>query len=178
MPAGLPEDPSELVVVGRVGGAHGVGGAIRITSATHPKDNILQYRPWWLGDGGSFRPVTLESLEPHGEGFVARLADVRDRDAAQALKGCEVAVPRSALPALDGRREFYWRDLIGSAVVNADGTELGTVRELIDTGAHDVLVVAPPDQDGRDVLIPFVDVFVTGVDLGAGEIRVDWQEPV
>jgi len=178
VPSGLPEDPPELVVVGRVGGAYGVGGAIRITSATHPKDNILKYRPWWLGDSGSFRQVALESLEPHGEGFVARLAEVRDRDAAQALKGAEVAVPRSALPALDGSREFYWRDLIGAVVVNSDGGELGTVRELIDTGAHDVLVLKPPDPGGRHVLIPFVDAFVTDVDLPAGEIRVDWQEPV
>jgi 16S rRNA processing protein RimM len=178
LPAGPPEDPPELVVVGRVGGAYGVGGAIRVTSATHPKDNILHYRPWWLGDRGAFRPVTLQSVEPHGEGFVARLAEVRDRDAAQALKGREVAVPRSVLPALDGNREFYWRDLIGLAVVNFDGTRFGTVRELIDTGAHDVLVVAPPIEDGRDVLIPFVDAFVSGVDLVAGEIRVDWQEPV
>lgn len=175
-PAGLPEDPPELVVVGRVSGAYGVGGAIRVTSATQPKDNILEYRPWWLGVAGRFRPVALEALEPHGEGFVARLAGVADRDAAQALKGSEVAVPRSALPELPSGREFYWRDLIGMAVVNADGSALGTVRELIDTGAHDVLVVGP--ADGRDVLIPFVDAFVTDVDLAAGEIRVDWQEPV
>jgi len=164
--------------VGRVGGAYGVAGAIRVTSATHPKDNILHYRPWWLGSAGTFRPVTLEALERHGESFVARLAGVADRDAAQALKGSEVAVPRSALPALESGREYYWRDLIGAAVVNADGTVLGSVRELIDTGAHDVLVVAPAGAGERDVLIPFVGAFVTGVDTAAAEIRVDWQEPV
>lgn len=171
-------------MVGRVAGAHGVSGALRILSATHPKDNILDYRPWWLVGAGHRRRLEVVSVKPHGEGFVAVVEGIDDRDAALALKGREIAVPREALPVLEDDREVYWRDLIGTRVIDGDGVELGRVVSLMDTGAHDVLVIEPEhaaQQDSRarraQVLIPFVDAFVRDVDLAAGVIRVDWQQP-
>jgi 16S rRNA processing protein RimM len=164
----------ELVVIGRVGGPHGVSGALRITSSTQPPDNIEHYRPWLLGAGDTFHEVEVSWLRPHGQGYVVQLAGVTDRDQARALTGQLIAVPRSALPELEAGREYYWRDLVGLAVIDVAGEVLGTVERMLETGAHDVLVVR---QDQHEVLVPFVEPFVVDVDLAARRIRVDWQEP-
>lgn len=165
---------SELVIVGRIGAPHGVNGAVRVRSATQPPENIARYRPWLVGDGECFREIVVEGLEPYRDGYLARFAGVDDRERARALSGALIAVPRSALPALEDGREYYWQDLIGLAVRQVDGTPLGRVINLLETGANDVLIV----EDGRlERLIPFVEAFVVAVDLPGGCIVVDWQEP-
>jgi 16S rRNA processing protein RimM len=166
--------PANLVVIGRVGGAHGVSGALNVISSTQPPGNIERYRPWLLGDGVRFHEVEVLWVKAQGAGCTAALAGVTDRDAAQALVGQLIAVPRDALPALEAGREYYWQDLIGMTVVDGSGQVLGTVRRLLPTGAHDVLVIADAE---RELLIPFVEAFVPDVDLPARRIRVEWQAP-
>ena len=80
-------------------------------------------------------------------------------------------MPRDELPETD-RGEFYWSDLEGLTVVHRDGTELGEVAHLLETGANDVLVV----RGETERLIPFVmDKVILGVDLDEGVIEVDWE---
>jgi 16S rRNA processing protein RimM len=169
----FPGTPPHLVVIGRIGAAHGVGGALHVTSFTDPPDNIQRYRPWLLGRGDQFREAKVAGVRVHGQGYVARITGIDDRDQAQALAGTLIAVPRGALPALS-EDEYYWRDLIGLRVVDGSGRDYGRVVRLIDTGAHDVLAI-----DGeRETLIPFTAEFVLHVDLDGGCILVDWSEPV
>lgn len=165
---------AELVIVGRIGAPHGVAGAVRISSATQPAENIEHYRPWLLGDGERFREVEVSWLRPHGAGYVAGIAGVTSRDQAEALRGSLIAVRRSALPDLEAGREYYWQDLVGMTVCHPDGRVLGTVKNLLETGANDVLVV---QGRPREVLIPFVDGVVLDVDLTSGRMLVDWLEP-
>ena len=97
---------------------------------------------------------------------------VDDRDAAEALRGTEILVPRSALPP-PKPGEYYWVDLEGLRVVNVDGVELGTVSHLFSTGANDVVVVR---DDERERMIPFVQPqFVTHINFDTGVITVDWD---
>ena len=105
----------------------------------------------------------------HGSAVVAQMQGSEDRDAAARLRGNEVAVPRSALPAAKDN-EFYWADLIGLKVENVAGQDLGEVVRILETGANDVLVV----RGEREHLIPFVAVVVNDVDIANGVIRVDW----
>jgi 16S rRNA processing protein RimM len=106
----------------------------------------------------------------HGSAIVAQFAGCGGREAAYALRGMQIAVPRSALP--DTRdNEFYWIDLIGLTAVNAAGEELGTVVRILETGANDVLVV----QGRSECLVPFIAAVVDTVDLAKGVIRVDWS---
>ncbi|MDZ7669143.1 MAG: ribosome maturation factor RimM [Gammaproteobacteria bacterium] len=163
----------QLVVIGRIGGAYGVSGMVRVSSATQPRDNIEHYRPWYVGTGRDCRALEVVELRVHGQGYVARLAGVTDRDQAQALAGQEIAVPRSALPALDDDGEYYWQDLMGLAVSDTAGRELGRVERLLETPAHDVLVIRDGD---RETLIPFAAPFVVDVDLAGQTLRVSWQE--
>ena len=90
---------------------------------------------------------------------------------ALALRGASVGIDRAALPAL-AADELYWADLEGLAVVNRDGVPLGTVAEVIDNGAHPILRVR--DAAALERLIPWVPVYVDGVDRDARRIDVDW----
>lgn len=165
----------ELIVLGRFGPPQGVAGWVRVVSYTHPPDNIGHYQPWLVVMDGVTQALDVAALKARNQGFVVRVDGVTDRDQAERLTGHDIMVPRSALPEPEDPGEFYWRDLIGMAVTNDDGKRLGVVRSLLDTGAHDVLVVEGP---GGDCLIPFVAAFVLAVDREAGVIQVSWLDPV
>ena len=162
------------MVVARIAGAYGILGWVRIVSFTEPPANLLGYRPWLLAQNHDWRELDVLDAKPHGAGFIARVREVASRDQAQALAGRLLAVPRDALPKLAEDAEYYWRDLIGLTVTDAEGRALGQVDHLLDTGAHDVLAIK---QGERTTLIPFVARFVRNVDLASGTLVVDWQEP-
>ncbi len=162
----------DYIVVGQINGLHGVRGWVKVYSHTQPRENILSYRTWYLLQGGNWVAVELADGRPQGKGIVARLQGYDDRDQAAALLKCEIAIHREELPeATPG--EYYWADLQGLKVVNAEGVELGVVDHLLETGANDVLVV----QDGdTERLIPYVTgQFVLDVSLDEGVIKVDWD---
>lgn len=131
---------------------------------------------WWLGREDappeSWRELPVARSRVHLGAVVAQLEGVADRDAAEALKGTLVGVPRTALPPA-GENEYYWDDLIGLEVVNVRGELLGKVESLIETGANDVLCVRA--DDGRELLLPFVGAVVLDVDLAGRRIRVEWE---
>src|SRR5204862_542565 len=115
----------------------------------------------------------------HNDAVIAAAQELADRDAARALRGARVFVPRSGFPAA-AVDEYYWVDLIGADVVNRQGEPLGRVSALIDTGPHSVLCVrrsdaAPEASDGEaERLIPFVSAYVDAVDTAGRRIVVDW----
>src|SRR5512138_1394705 len=116
-------DPSRRILMGRIHGAFGVRGELKLESFSDPPEAIFRYRPLFLRTAqGAERE--LEGL--HGrataKGLVARLAGIEDRDAAEALRGSVLSVPRSALPP-PAPGEFYWVDLEGLRVVNLEGVD-------------------------------------------------------
>ena len=125
------------------------------------------------------RPVVIEALQRQGKGYTARLSGVEDRTAAEALKGSEIRMPTARFPEADDG-DFYWRDLEGLQVWCQEGESrllLGTVQRLLETGANDVLVVAPCDGsiDDRERLIPWLpDEVIKQVDLQERTIAVSW----
>ncbi len=158
-------------VLGRIGGAHGVRGWLKVRPFTEAPTTLLRFPRWLLGRDGRWREFSLAEGRSQGSALIVRLEGVADRDAAQALRGCEVAVWRAELPAL-GEDEYYWSDLEGLAVVTVQGEELGVVDRLFATGANDVMVV----RGGRERLIPFVlGEVVLRVDLQGGRVEVDWD---
>lgn len=166
-------NPGRRILVGRVVGAFGVRGEVKLESWTEPRSAIFGYRPWILRDArGVERELMGVRGRQVGKGLSAEIPGIEDRDAAEAMRGTEVWVPRSALPkAADG--EFYWIDLEGLEVVNTEGHAMGRVSHIFATGANDVLVARDGD---RERMIPFVrPQFVTDIDLEAGRITVDWD---
>jgi 16S rRNA processing protein RimM len=158
--------------MGRVLGAHGVKGALMVASFCEPPRRLLDFSTWWLRRGDELRAVAMLRGQESTKGLIVELDGITDRDAANALKGTEIAIERTLLPALR-KGQYYWTDLEGLRVVNQDELELGRVDHLFDNGAHPVLVV----RDGeRERMIPFVlDRHVVDVDLEGGVIRVEWD---
>lgn len=155
------------VELGRVVGAFGIRGWIRVFSHTDPPEGILRYRTWTLAG----RDWKVLEGQAHGGAVVAALAGLEDRDAAAALRDAVIEVPRAALPRA-GRGEFYWTDVLGSEVVSASGAKLGTLSSVTSNGAQDVMVVTGE----RERLIPFVvGPIVKGVDAKAKRIVVEWE---
>lgn len=160
------------VVLGYVSGVHGLKGWVKVFSYTDPRSAILDYQPWRLvKEGGEPRVVTIERGQPHGKTIIAVLPGVTSPETARALIGSEIRLPRDDLPESEAGT-WYWSDLQGLAVINREGVQLGTVKQMIETGANDVMVLAGE----RERLIPFVlERVVDRVDLAAREIHVDWH---
>lgn len=165
----MPQLPDDLTVMGHIGVPYGVRGWVRVHAYTEYGDGLLDYPVWWLGRNGQWRECAVLEAAEHPKSLVAHLAGCDDRDAAAALRGSEIAIPRSSLPQA-GDNEYYWVDLIGLKVFNREGQLLGSVAGLLETGANDVLVV----RGARERLVPFVGHVVLEVDVAAGKMVVDW----
>ena len=161
--------PEALLPMGRIIGAFGIRGWVKIQPFTVTPDGLLRYRTWWIENDGSWCPCEVEKAQVQGQAVTAKLVGCDDREAAALYRGREVAVRRSELPQAR-ENEFYWADLIGLKVVNTQGEDLGGVARVLETGANDVLVV----EGDRERLIPFIEEVVQQVDLAGGVIRVDW----
>ena len=166
------ESGADFIPVGRILAAYGVKGWVKVNSFTEPANRIGTYRPLYgRRERGEWRPVELLEARIHGKGVVARIAGCDDRDAAERLRGLELAITREQLPR-PAPNDYYWIDLIGTRVLTLAGDDLGQVDNLMETGANDVLVV----KGERDRLIPFIlEQVIKEVDLEAGVIRVDWD---
>ena len=193
-PAVLPDDAVE---VGRVVGAWGVKGGLKIKPYAADPQALFSSKRWFLQpplpvQGASQRAAAkapapawprllhITTAREQGDHVVAGAMDLDDRDAAQALAGARIFVSRASFPST-GDDEFYWVDLIGLAVRNREGATLGTVAGLIETGPTCVLRVQPVAgaEDGMapppECLIPFVAAYVDRVDLAGRVGHVDWQ---
>jgi 16S rRNA processing protein RimM len=156
----------DLILVGRVAGAFGVRGAVRITSYTAEPEALLDYRDLKREDGTP--ALTLVSGRPAKGGLVVRAREVETREQAEALRGLRLHIPRAALPEPD-EDEFYVADLVGLAVETPQGEPLGTVRSVQDFGAGDLLEIAPA-EGGATWYLPFTRAAVPDVRLAERKV--------
>ena len=154
-----------LILVGRVAGAFGVRGEVRIASYTAEPTALLGYRTLLRETGAP--ALTLTGGRAHKGGVVARAKEVATREEAEALRGLSLYIPRAALPEPE-TDEFYVADLIGMDVVTLEGDLLGTVRDVRDFGAGDLIEVQPPR--GESWWLPFTRDAVPEVQMDAGRI--------
>ncbi len=161
-----------MVVMGRVAGAQGIQGWIKVQPYTAQLDSLMEYRSWWLGnENAGWRELDVLKCNPHGRSLVAQLMGCHDRNTAEKYKGLLIAIPRNRMPPPD-EGEYYWSDLIGLEVRNLGDERLGVVEALQDTGANQVLCVA---GEKGEILIPFIASAIKQVDIAGKLIRVDWQ---
>lgn len=164
--------PPRFVKLGRVLGAAGVRGWLKIQSYTDPPENLLQHKAWLLCDAeGRRAPYQVAEAAFDGRWLRARFAGIEDRDAAELLRGRDIEVEREALPPT-APREYYRDDLIGFRVANRAGRELGRVSHFVEAPAAPVMVVTGI----RELWIPAVPTHLVRVDLAQGEIEVDWPD--
>jgi 16S rRNA processing protein RimM len=155
--------------MGRISAPFGVKGWVKIHPDTEVPGSLLAYKSWWIGQDGDWREIAVAEARVQDRSVAARLEGYGDRDAAAALRGMQVAVERSQLPR-PRQDEYYWADLIGLTVINAESVDLGRIERIMQTGASDVLVV----QGDRERLIPFIATVIREVDPAAGVMRVEW----
>jgi 16S rRNA processing protein RimM len=155
--------PEAQVTLAAVAGAHGIGGEVRLKLFADSFDSLKRHERLFAGE----RVLTLVSLRPGGGGAIARFVDVADRNAAEALRGQLLSIPRSELPPL-AEGEYYHADLIGLSCESTEGAPLGTVVDVQNFGAGDIIEIERPD--GKRAMIPFRDGIA---DLREGRIVAD-----
>jgi 16S rRNA processing protein RimM len=155
-------------------GAHGIRGEVRVRYFGDCPDNLLRASEIWLAEREGDPAPQRYQVERAGSGRSreVRLAlqGIGDRDAAGELRGRLVMGDAASLEALP-EGEYYWYQLIGCRVEEKDGSPIGEVREILETGAHDVLVVE--GDGGRRHLIPAAEQMVKEIDIEAGRIVVE-----
>jgi 16S rRNA processing protein RimM len=157
--------PRDRVVLARLGAAHGIRGEIRLKSFTEDPAGVADYGPL---DAPGGRTFVIAAIRPTGDDmFVVRLEGVADRDAAEALNGVELSIPRERLPEPD-EDDFYYADLIGLVVVSPAGEAIGMVTGVFNHGADDILEIAPPA--GETLLVPFTRETVPTIDIAGGRL--------
>ena len=161
--------PRDMVLVGAITAAHGIRGDVKLRSFTADPAAIASYSPLETASG---RKIEIARLRAQKDGFIAILKGVTDRNAAEALRGTELFVPRERLPEPEDD-EVYVHDLIGLAVHLADGSALGEIVDVADYGAGDLIDVKVAGRKDT-VLIPFAPQYV--LETAEDRIVVDLPE--
>ena len=179
--------PDDAVEVGRILGAWGVKGWVKVQPFAKEPQALFSSKRWFakpakpglLGSAaGESLCLQIVQAKEHRDEVVAQVRGLEDRDAAQALRGLALFISRSSFPTPE-KDEFYWVDLIGLTVSNRQQQCLGQVVGLIETGPHCVLRIRPADAgedfpEAHETLIPFVQAYVDHVDLADRRVLVDW----
>ncbi|HEY0293731.1 MAG TPA: ribosome maturation factor RimM [Bordetella sp.] len=196
--------PADLIELGRILGAYGIKGWVKVQPHSAQAEVLRSVKQWWLvrpapqlqggGQTAAQQPIAYPVVQarPQGATVVAQLQGIADRDQAEAARGCVIMASRSAFPA-PAEGEYYWIDLIGCAFYTTatdapDAQLLGQVVEVLDNGAHAILRVQrqqagpggelQPMLDAKErpleLLVPFVAAHIQAVDLAGRRIDSDW----
>ncbi len=169
------------ITLGSIVAVYGVTGWVKVYSHTNPMDNILNYRHWVISRNGRIETVEIDQGRRHGKGLVAHIVGCDDRESARNYCNSEIMINASDMPPTTDE-EVYWHQLEGLNVFSRNGANdnvlLGKVSHLMETGANDVLVIAPSKGsiDKRERLVPWlVTQVVLDVNPEKGFIRIDWD---
>ncbi len=162
---------TDWVVVGRIGAPFGLKGWVHVVPTTNNPQDMLQYVPWHLQQGGYEVPVVLQDAQETASAFVVKWVGCDNRNKANRYKGASLVVPRTQLPALSDA--YYWADLEGCDVIEINTQQLlGRVDYLYET-AQDIMVLRLGEEERH---VPFVaNEVVKEVDLSTKRILVDWS---
>ncbi len=162
------------ICVAAISGAQGLRGAVRVLPFTTEPQALERFAALHLGEGGP--TVSLRLERPLKRGWVARLAGIDTREAAEGLKGRKLFVPREALGDTADEDSYFCVDLVGLDVHDPGGGPLGRIADVPDYGAGSLVEIAlaePVAGFGKTVLVPFTRDYVPEIDLAAGRAVVD-----
>jgi 16S rRNA processing protein RimM len=162
----------EWIELGRIRRPFGVKGWLHVESFTDPPEALLDYRQWMVRRTGGARAAhTLAEGRTHAAELVVRLEGIEDRQVAQELVGAVIEVARSELPPTKAR-EYYRADLLGLAVSNREGVDLGVLAYFVDAANGAMMVIK--QASAQEHWVPAAPEYLWHVDLAAGRIIVDW----
>lgn len=160
----------KFVTVAKIGAPYSVRGELKLHSFTDPASRIFDYQDLFYKKAGQWQVLPAFKLRKHGDKILILFESFQDRDLAKQFVNLEIGVARDALPEPQ-EDEFYWADLEGMRVINAQNVELGTVSNVFNAGASDVLDI----KGAHPCLIPFVAQYIIKVEPKEQLIRVDWD---
>lgn len=160
---------SNRLLMGIIGGAHGIKGEVRITPYTQDPEAIAAYGPLETDRPGL--TVTIASLRVQKTVVIARLKGVADRNAAELLNGVSLFVDRSRLPDTEDEDDFYHADLLGLQARLEDGTVIGTVTAIPNFNAGDLIEIRN-GQSGDTYLYPFTKAVVPTIHIEQGFLTI------
>ena len=166
-----------VVVLGRIVGAFGVAGWVKIQSFTDPPGNLLKYPVWLIRNAAQSGWTTSRCLQSRevSQGLQAQIECISTREQAAEHRGVEIGVRRSEMPALKPG-EFYWDDLIGLEARSLEGDLLGEIVEIRAMPAHPLIRIVDRTAGGaEEMFVPLVPERVKSVNLSERRVKLDWQ---
>jgi 16S rRNA processing protein RimM len=166
-------DQDGYLLIGKIKGAHGIRGMLKIISYA---ESVSVFEPGsllWIDEQGAGQSYIIEEAKTGGKGSVLLgLKGVIDRTCAEDLAGSDLYIEKNRLPEPEDG-EYYWKDLIGISVYAGDETFVGVLTSIIPTGSNDVYMI----KDGKkEILIPALASVITDIDLANRIMRVDLPE--
>lgn len=171
----MTDDVHHLIKIATLKKPYGIKGWLWVFSDTDNRADIFKMPNWQLKTATGFKPLTVREWRHQGSGLVASFNEIPDRNTAETMNGATIWVDKANLPEL-GDDEYYWSDLVGLTVINTDGENLGVIKEMFETSAHEIISIKPTTDsiDGEDRLIPWHSDVVLNVDLSAKTMLVAW----
>ena len=168
-----PLPPADNVLIGKIVAAHGLRGNIKIVSFAETLEIFEEIASLILRDlAGIDGEYAINWVKPHGRGVLLSLKGITSRDHVEALIGSELYIEKARLPQLEPG-VFYWLELVGLDVITTDGSYLGKIDSIMQTGSNDVYVVKHHEHE---TLVPALENVVIGVDLDKKEMQVELPE--
>jgi len=167
-------DPKSFICVAVISGAFGTSGDVKLKSFTVNPESCVLYGPLYSEDGAVL--LTPQSHRVMTNHIALKASEIRQREAAQALKGTKLYVPRSVLPDPEDDDDFYYSDLINLEVKTVAGQRMGTIIAVHEFGAGDMLEIQPPNKNGKaapSFFHPFTKLAVPKIDLKAGRVIIN-----
>ena len=168
---GSPVGEPEYLVIGFLRRPFGVSGEILMDLHTDFPERFRTGRKIYVGD--EYKPMTLASVRPHGENMLVRLRGVNTPEVAGQFRNTWIFIKTKDAPPLP-EGKYYQYQLLGLKVVDETDHLLGTLTEILATGANDVYVVK--DEAGKEILLPAIPSVILDVQPEAGVIRVHLLE--
>jgi 16S rRNA processing protein RimM len=174
-PTGSPvTDEPVFLAIGRLRSAHGIRGEITLEPWTDFPERIKKGSHLFLGDG--HQEVIVTAVRGKNKLLILSLQGYDVRESVNVLRNNVVYTQTSNLPALP-KGQYYHHQLVGLRAVDVNGSDIGTISEILKTSANDVLVI---DDHGRELLVPMIKEVVLSVDLPAGLVKLKlqhWDKP-
>lgn len=174
-PDSLNAGNNNLILVGVIGAPYGIKGWCKIFSYLDPVKNLTSYNNLITFSNGSSQELQIDDYQLVGKQLIAKLHDIKDRNAVALFTNLKLYLPKESLPRIDSDSTYYWHDLEGLDVYRlSDKHYFGAIDHLMETGSFDVMVVR---NGNKDTLIPFaMGLVVKDVNLTTREILIDWHE--
>lgn len=165
--------PENLLLMGKVVRPHGLEGVLRIKSYAQSEESFLKAKTVFLKvSSGETIEYGVSSVRPHKKIYLMKLKGLSSLEEAEKYRGAEILVSEDTL-SRESDEEYFWHELIGLRVYLSGGEYIGTIEQILPTGANDIFVV----REGKnEVLIPAIDEVVKGIDLSNGRMMITEME--